>query len=63
MPMRYKTFLLHRIEFAEMLSAVKEIELMNRTDMTAMMNRLNFIEDHVLKLNKDKLHEEDVMVG
>jgi hypothetical protein len=61
MPVSNKLFMCHRIEFAQMLHAVKEIEVMNRTDITSLISRLEHIETNVLKIKKEDI-KDDPMV-
>jgi hypothetical protein len=45
-----------------MLSAVKEIEAMNRADIVSLMARIDYIETNVLKIKQDKKEINDPMV-
>jgi len=60
MPVSKKTFFVHRMEFSNMLKAVKEIEAMNRADVCTVIS----VNDELLKkIKKDKSSTtiEDVM--
>jgi hypothetical protein len=56
-------FFAHRVEFAEMLTAIKELEVMNRTDIASICGRLEAIEDKVIIKKDDISHVNDVMVN
>jgi hypothetical protein len=60
MPVSRKTFYMHRIEFAEMLSAIKEIEAINRVDIANVTDRNKELIEYIKK-NHDKVFDEDVM--
>jgi hypothetical protein len=60
MPVSRKTFYMHRIEFAEMLSAIKEIEAINRVDIANVTDRNKELIEYIKK-NHDKVFDDDVM--
>ena len=61
--MNKKMFLNHRIEFAQMLGMVKELEAMTRSDVTSLILRVEMMEEalkkkHLVQGNVD----DDMMV-
>jgi len=60
MPVSKKMFFMHRLEFSSMMKAVKEIEAMNRADIT-MVITANESLLKLIKENKDAVVLEDVM--
>ena len=63
MPVNKKMFLNHRIEFAQMLGMVKELEAMTRSDVTSLILRVEMMEEalkkkHLVQGNVD----DDMMV-
>lgn len=63
MPVKNSMFFAHRLEFAEMLTAIKELEVMNRTDVASICGRLELVEDKIFNKNKDNSNVNDVMVN
>jgi hypothetical protein len=56
-------FFAHRVEFAEMLGAIKELEVMNRTDIASICGRLEAIENKLGGKQDVGSHVNDVMVN
>lgn len=63
MPLQSKMFFAHRVEFAEMLTAIKELEVMNRTDIASICGRLEAIEDKLGGKQDVGSSVSDVMVN
>ena len=58
LPMSRKMFMMHRMEFAQMLNAVTELESLTRADITAIKMKLEDLESFEYVGKKD----DDIMV-
>ena len=60
LPVSRGLFLAHRYDFAKMLSAIKELEAINRAEIMSLRERLYSMEQNEIP---DTYDEDDVMVG